>query len=133
MRHALSEDRYAKWCESIDYINKQSVDLSKTKHKAMEIMTKELRNIFQSHFEKDVSIIFKENCQIIEIEIPMYCEESVAITKELLDDLLMPTRVRYSNERCLVFELYPALSESSDDGRTEFTTISDILNEEKQD
>ena len=122
----LSEEKYNEWCREIEGLNNESLKIVSAKKGKMEFMAEHLKNIFQLYFDKDVTVEFKQNSKIIDVKVPVLPMESLSITHDVLDDLLMPVNIRFDNERCLVFELYPEISDKENGVKTE--TISDVIN-----
>ena len=97
------------WSKSVDYINKVESDNFNDKQELYRFLRDEIIRIFKKHLDKNVTVDFKERGALIEVNVPVFIMESVPVTTSLLNDLVMPVCVRYDNDRCLIFELYPSV------------------------
>ena len=105
----FSKTDYHDWCTCINHLNQEVEAIFKQRRDLYEVITEKLSDIFLKHLEKQVKISFKQNGELILVNVPIRIRESLSITENLLNDLCMPVGVRYDNERSILFELYPCI------------------------
>ena len=94
------------WADKINALNKKESEIQDTRYEEYSWLSKKIQTIFKHHLHKDVKVVYSSDGGLIKVEVPIFMDESVRITQELLDDLSMPVSVGFDNARCMIFELY---------------------------
>ena len=121
----LSEKIVTEWNKSINYANEVAYNTLNGKKELYSFLEDIIQNIFLKHMNKEVNVFFKQLGALIEVHVPIQINESVRVTPELINDLVMPVYVRYSNDRMLVFELCPDVSLKSEGSNSTDVAVKD--------
>lgn len=108
----MNHNTYADWCDSVNELNRVSREVIMNRREVYDYMAQFVKGVFKKHLKKSPDVHIEPTGKIITVTLSLFECESIRVSSDLLDELLMPVCIR-PNEDKLIFELYPDITDAS--------------------